>query len=57
VPVLVLSGALDANTPSSAGQQAAAQFAHADFIEVPHAGHTPTNTRRGLALALRFLAG
>jgi pimeloyl-ACP methyl ester carboxylesterase len=57
VPVLVLSGALDANTPSSAGQQAAAQFAHADFIEVPHAGHTPTNTRRGHALALRFLAG
>ena len=41
VPVLVLSGELDANSPSAAGRLAAAQFTHATFVEIPNAGHTP----------------
>jgi pimeloyl-ACP methyl ester carboxylesterase len=56
VPALVLSGDLDANTPSSAGRKVARQFAHATFAEIPNAGHTPTDTPRGLQLALRFVA-
>jgi pimeloyl-ACP methyl ester carboxylesterase len=44
VPVLVISGDLDANTPSSAGRETAARFAHATFAEVPNVGHVPTDT-------------
>ncbi|WP_218125827.1 alpha/beta fold hydrolase [Sinosporangium album] len=41
VPVLVLSGDLDANTTEAAGRLAAAQFKRATFIVVPNMGHTP----------------
>jgi pimeloyl-ACP methyl ester carboxylesterase len=41
VPVLVLSGDLDANTPTEEGRQAAGQFRNARVIEVPNAGHVP----------------
>jgi pimeloyl-ACP methyl ester carboxylesterase len=57
VPVLVLSGDLDANTPSSAGRQAARQFPHATFVEIPNAGHTPAARNAcALNLGLRFVA-
>ncbi|HKG40429.1 MAG TPA: alpha/beta fold hydrolase [Conexibacter sp.] len=56
VPVLVLSGALDANTPVRAGRQAAAQFPAATFLTVAEAGHTPTRSQCGVRLALRFVA-
>ncbi|HEY4278196.1 MAG TPA: alpha/beta fold hydrolase [Conexibacter sp.] len=55
VPVLVLSGDLDANTPSFAGREAARQFPHATFAEIPNEGHTPTGSPCGLALGLRFV--
>jgi pimeloyl-ACP methyl ester carboxylesterase len=57
VPVLVLSGDLDANTPSSAGRQAASQFPHATFVEIPNAGHTPTaHNACAFNLGVRFVA-
>lgn len=56
VPVLVLSGDLDANTPSPSGRQAAAQFPHATWVEVAGAGHTPTQSTEGLQLVLDFIA-
>jgi pimeloyl-ACP methyl ester carboxylesterase len=55
VPVLVLSGDLDANTPSFAGRQVARQFARATFAEIPNEGHTPTGSACALRLALRFV--
>lgn len=55
VPVLVLSGDLDANTPTLAGRQAAAQFPHATLVEIPNADHTPTSSPCAVALALRFI--
>lgn len=55
VPVLVMNGDFDANTPSSMARQAAAQFAHAQFAEVPNVGHTPTDTECGSAMAARFV--
>lgn len=56
VPVLVLSGDLDANTPSVSGRAAAAQFPHATFVEVRGAGHTPATTPQGLSRILGFIA-
>jgi pimeloyl-ACP methyl ester carboxylesterase len=41
VPVLVLSGDLDANTPTADGRTAARQYPHAQLIEVPNTGHVP----------------
>ena len=41
VPVLVLSGDLDANTPTEEGRQAARQFRDARVIDVPNVGHVP----------------
>ncbi|GAA5186779.1 alpha/beta fold hydrolase [Rugosimonospora acidiphila] len=41
VPVLVLSGDLDANTPTADGRAAAQQYPHAQLIEVPNTGHVP----------------
>ncbi|MCB5165608.1 alpha/beta hydrolase [Streptomyces bambusae] len=41
VPVLVLSGDLDANTPDASGKEAAAQFVHARFLSVRNTGHVP----------------
>ena len=55
VPVLVLSGDLDANTPSFAGRQVARQFAHATYAEIPNEGHTPTGSPCGMRLAVRFV--
>jgi pimeloyl-ACP methyl ester carboxylesterase len=56
VPVLVLSGDLDANTPSFAGRQAAAQFRRATFVEIPNQGHTPTGSPCATAVGARFIA-
>jgi pimeloyl-ACP methyl ester carboxylesterase len=41
VPVLVVSGDLDANTPTADGRAAARQYPHARLIEVPNTGHVP----------------
>ncbi|MER5811035.1 alpha/beta fold hydrolase [Streptomyces sp. NPDC002033] len=41
VPVLVLSGDLDANTPDANGRQAAARFRTAAFFSVLNVGHVP----------------
>ncbi len=57
VPVLVLSGDLDANTPSASGRLAAAQFPHARWIEVRGSGHTPSDTPAGVRLIRDFLRG
>jgi pimeloyl-ACP methyl ester carboxylesterase len=56
-PVLVLSGDLDANTPSLAGRQAAAQFPRSNWVEIPNVGHTPAgNSPCAATLAMRFVA-
>src|SRR4051794_11331656 len=56
VPVLVLSGELDANTPSSAGREVARQFERSTFVEIPNAGHVPTDRSPcALELALKFI--
>src|SRR5919109_123565 len=55
VPVLVMSGDLDSNTPIEQGRRAAAQFRHPTFAVVTNAGHTPAKTPCGVALGLRFL--
>lgn len=57
VPVLVLSGDLDANTSSASGREAAAQFLDSTFIEVPGAGHTPASTPEGVRFTVDFIAG
>ncbi|MVU83441.1 alpha/beta fold hydrolase [Nocardia sp. ET3-3] len=41
IPVLVLSGDLDAVTPDANGKQLAAKFARSTFISVPNTGHVP----------------
>lgn len=41
VPVLVLSGDLDANTPDANGRKAAAQFRDSRFFSVRNTGHVP----------------
>ena len=46
VPVLVLSGDLDANTPTEEGRQAARQFRGARVVEIPNAGHVPERESR-----------
>ena len=56
VPVLVLSGDLDTNTPAAAGREAARQFPSARFLEIPNVGHTPESSPCAVALALRFIA-
>jgi len=56
VPVLVLSGDLDTNTPAPSGREAAAQFPHASFVEIPNVGHTPESSPCAVAAALRFVA-
>ena len=56
-PVLVLSGDLDANTPSLAGRQTAAQFPRSNWVEIPNASHTPSRTSPcANVLAIRFVA-
>src|SRR4051794_6539811 len=57
VPVLVISGDLDANTTSAAGREVAHQFTHATFAEIPNVGHVPTDTSPCvLQVGLRFVA-
>lgn len=56
LPVLVLSGDLDANTSSESGRQTAAQFPNARWIEVKGAGHTPSVTPQGQKLIIEFIA-
>ncbi|RLP28655.1 alpha/beta hydrolase [Nocardia seriolae] len=41
VPVLVLSGDLDAVTPDANGKQLAAKITHSTFVSVPNTGHVP----------------
>lgn len=41
VPVLVLSGDLDANTPDASGRKAARQFRHSRFFSARNTGHVP----------------
>ncbi|MFG1924677.1 alpha/beta fold hydrolase [Cryptosporangium sp. NPDC048952] len=55
VPALVLSGDLDANTPSESGRAAAAQFPRATFREIAGAGHTPASTPEGADAIVRFI--
>ena len=56
VPVLVLSGDLDANTPTEEGRQAARQFRDARVIEVPNVGHVPeTASRCPAAILTHFI--
>ncbi|MCS7475727.1 alpha/beta hydrolase [Umezawaea endophytica] len=56
VPALVLAGDLDANTSTTSGKQAAAQFPNARFVEVKDAGHTPTSTPEGAKLVMEFIS-
>lgn len=55
VPVLVLSGDLDANTPIESGDAAAAQFPHATHKVIAGAGHTPASTPEGVNEIIRFI--
>jgi pimeloyl-ACP methyl ester carboxylesterase len=56
VPVLVLSGDLDTSVPASQGRSAAALYPRATFVEIPNAGHTPTDASPcAAALAARFV--
>ncbi|GIE76295.1 esterase [Actinoplanes philippinensis] len=57
VPVLVLSGDLDANTPIESGDAAAAQFPHATTRVIEGAGHTPASTPEGAAAIVEFIRG
>ena len=56
MPVLVLNGDLDANTPSASGRDAAAQFPNATFVEIAGAGHTPAVSPEGMEMILTFIA-
>jgi pimeloyl-ACP methyl ester carboxylesterase len=57
VPVLVLSGDLDANTPDANGVLAARQFRDGRFFSVPNTGHVPEADPTGCVtgVATRFL--
>jgi pimeloyl-ACP methyl ester carboxylesterase len=55
VPVLVLSGDLDANTPIESGDAAAAQFPHATHKVIEGAGHTPASTPEGVDEIITFI--
>ncbi|GHC83416.1 peptidase [Streptomyces flavofungini] len=47
VPVLVLSGDLDANTPDANGRAAGRQFGHSTFFSVRNVGHVPELEQSG----------
>lgn len=57
VPVLVLSGDLDAVTPDVNGRLAARQYPRGTFVDVPNLGHTPDNEPSGCVADIveRFL--
>lgn len=52
VPVLVVSGDLDANTPTEQGRQAARRFRRAAVVEVPNVGHVAEHEPSGCAAAI-----
>ncbi|MCM6773567.1 alpha/beta hydrolase [Nocardia sp. CDC159] len=52
VPVLVLSGDLDAVTPDANGKLAAARFARSTFVSVPNTGHVPDLEPSGCVVGL-----
>ncbi|MFF0413079.1 alpha/beta fold hydrolase [Kitasatospora sp. NPDC004745] len=52
VPVLVLSGDLDTNTPEANSRLAAAQFHRSTFVSVPNTGHVPEMDSTGCALGV-----
>ncbi|MFF2617423.1 alpha/beta fold hydrolase [Kitasatospora sp. NPDC058046] len=52
VPVLVLSGDLDTNTPEVNSRLSAAQFRHSAFVSVPNSGHLPEMESTGCALEI-----
>ena len=56
VPVLVMSGDLDANTPTSAGRELARRYPSATFVEIPNVGHPPTADPCANRLVFRFVA-
>jgi hypothetical protein len=53
VPVLVLSGDLDPNTPTEEGHLAARQFRDSRVIEVPNVAHVP-ESHSGCAAAIEM---
>jgi pimeloyl-ACP methyl ester carboxylesterase len=55
VPVLVMSGELDTNTPVEQGRVVAKAFPHAMFAVVANAGHTPALDPCGIALGVAFV--
>ncbi|MDK9501144.1 alpha/beta hydrolase [Streptomyces katrae] len=57
VPVLVLSGDLDANTPDANGRLAARQFRDSRFVSVRNTGHVPEMEHSGCVvdLSTRFI--
>ncbi|MEU5880072.1 alpha/beta fold hydrolase [Spirillospora sp. NPDC047279] len=59
VPVLVVSGDLDANTPTEVGRQAARQFRRATVVEVPNVGHVAEQEPSGCVAAIQtgFIRG
>jgi pimeloyl-ACP methyl ester carboxylesterase len=52
VPVLIISGDLDSNTPTAEGRQTARQYPHAQVIDVPNAGHVAEQEPTGCALSI-----
>ncbi|MEO5878006.1 MAG: alpha/beta fold hydrolase [Streptosporangiaceae bacterium] len=54
VPVLVMSGELDPNTPTEEGRLAAAQFRRATVVEIPNAGHVAEREPSGCAANLQI---
>jgi pimeloyl-ACP methyl ester carboxylesterase len=55
VPVLVMSGDLDSDTPVEQGRVVAKAFPHARFAIVANAGHTPAVTECGVGLGVEFV--
>ena len=56
MPVLVLSGDLDPNTPTEEGQLAAEQFRDSQVIEVPNVAHVPeSHTGCAAAIEMNFV--
>jgi pimeloyl-ACP methyl ester carboxylesterase len=54
VPVLATAGDLDPNVPTREVRQAARQFATANVVEVPNAGHVPEGEPTGCAASIVF---
>ncbi len=52
VPVLVVSGDLDPNTPTESGRLAARQFRRATVVEVPNVGHVAEREPSGCAAGI-----